>query len=132
MGKMMSAEHVLLLSIQAQLEDILKSPHLTRDQLLIIVKVMLDAVKEGASAPVLPVIDFNQDVILEPPVRDGTNIGVMRRVQVMFDAAEGEGRVWLSDFTDDMIAIEGIENARKLAMLLTAWVNGYKVEDLKS
>lgn len=129
----MNIENILLLSIQGQLEDILTSPHLTRDQILVIMKVMLEAVKEGARAPVLPVVDFNQDVILEPPPREVTNIGWERSVRISFDGAEGQGRVWVcQDEDDEAIAIPGIENARKLAMLLTAWANGYKVEDLKS
>lgn len=73
-------------------------------------------------------VNFNEDVVLPPPMRGLTNIGLMNEVTVSFDGAEGEGRVWLMDTKrDEMIPIEGIENARKLSGLLNAWAMGWDV-----
>lgn len=76
-------------------------------------------------------IDFNQDVILNPPPREVTNIGWERPVRITFDGAEGQGRVWVcDDEADEAIAIPGVENARALARLLNAWADAYNPEKL--
>jgi hypothetical protein len=67
-------------------------------------------------------IDFNKDEILPAP-SDPT---WSTPVRVSFDAAEGEGRVWLMvepdhDVREPWIPIEGKANARRLAALLLAW-----------
>jgi hypothetical protein len=77
-----------------------------------------------------PPIDFNQDVILQPPPREVTNIGWEKPVRVSFDGAEGQGRVWLHvdhehDEDEPAIAVPGVDNARHLAKLLNAWADDY-------
>lgn len=77
-----------------------------------------------------PPIDFNQDVLLQPPPREVTNIGWEKPVRVSFDGAEGQGRVWLTidhehDEDEPSVAIPGVDNARHLAKLLNAWADAY-------
>lgn len=66
--------------------------------------------------------DLSVDLVLEPPPRSRTDIGRMEPVTVSLDMAEGQGRIWLSDPQDNMIAIEGPANAELLAHRLLAWV----------
>lgn len=73
--------------------------------------------------------DFIEDVILPPPPREASNIGMERPVRITFDGAEGQGRVWIcDDEADEMVAIPGVENARTLARLLNAWADAYAPE----
>lgn len=64
--------------------------------------------------------DFNKEVLL--PAAQDPRWSVP--VAVTYDGAEGEGRVWLSTQEEDeqMIAIEGRENAATLASMLIDWV----------
>lgn len=66
-------------------------------------------------------VDFNLDVVLGPvPISHNRSSA---QVRVSFDAAEGQGRVWLMDPDDNWVAIEGPAHARTLAGLLTAWAD---------
>lgn len=72
-------------------------------------------------------VDFNEDVELP-----GHKISENRSsapVRVSFDAAEGDGRVWLMDPDDNWIAVEGESNARELARLLLAWADTYETAE---
>ena len=72
-------------------------------------------------------VDFNNDVTLEPVVISPGRSSYP--VRVSFDAAEGQGRVWLMDSADNWVAIEGPAHARTLAGLLTAWADAYTGEE---
>jgi hypothetical protein len=72
----------------------------------------------------LVTIDFNNDEIL--PAHPISANRSSDPVRVSFDAAEGDGRVWLMvdaehDIDEPWIPIEGKANARRLAALLLAW-----------
>lgn len=72
-------------------------------------------------------VDFNKEVIL--PAHKISEGRSSYPVQVSFDGAEGDGRVWFMDTDDNWVAIEGEANAREAARLLLAWANTYKEAD---
>lgn len=74
-------------------------------------------------------VDFNKTFVL--PACEISSKRASDPVSVSFDGAEGQGRVWLQvapehDIGEPWIAIEGEENARKLAGLLLAWADTYE------